>query len=682
MAAEPSRRARTKGPPPGALLVRFLAPAAYGAALVAGLFTPTQGLGTSALVVLAAFIAYCLWRLHGLVTRPGAPEIERSEAGFLAMLAVSTALEVAVLPAPWAVTLYSAVIVGLSPAVPVAGLLVLPLAAVSLWGAPGWAQQVAHLELLALAAGLAAAFQKRRRARLTMALQKLRLDAEHLGARTQNVGSEAKGDLSRLDDVLYDLLHKVKENTGAHGAVLAVKTPRDELFLRELVSDSLNIREKAVLNLEGTTFQWVLQNNRPLLVARLRDPGSRLGYYGGAVAVKSFLGVPLGDPPEGVLGIDSLREDAFTDAHQNMLKVASHQVSTILDQIRALEQVRREAWDFKHLHEFSKRLGTCGSVPDLVDLALAAVRERLQPDFSAVALVDGAGELRLEALGEAEWAELRGRSFQADEGLAGWVLTSGPYLHYGEGRDRARRPLFGRGLKLPEFPSLVIHALAAHGESLGVLCLASRSPRAFDPSAVAFSEVVAQQGAQGILQIRTLEQLKALAATDGLTGLANRRVFLDRLAAEAVRSRRYPGGLALILLDVDHFKKVNDTHGHPAGDEVLRRVAQCLRGFARETDLVARYGGEEFAALLPSTDLAGARILAERVRAGIEALAVTWDGKTIPVRASLGVSTLEGEKDTPEALVARADQALYAAKQGGRNRVTAFDEIREYAAWK
>ncbi|MBI5015698.1 MAG: diguanylate cyclase [Deltaproteobacteria bacterium] len=687
-AAEPRRKDR-QGPKLGPLAIRTLIPSLYGAALLAGFFSPESAASPLTLAALAAFLGHFVWRIRCLVTGPQAPDVERVEVGLLAMLAVSTAVQLTSFGRPSFA--YGVLVVALAGSVPLPGLLALPLATVFVPpSGPGWVPALLErlpnllwLELLAVTCGAVLAVERRRSRRLQLALEKLRLDAEHLSARAVGCGSEKKGDLSRLDDVLYPYLQEVKENAGAHGAVLALKTPRGELYVREMVSDSHSIREEGVLSLDGTAFHWILKNKKELRIGRLSDPG-RLGYYRGNVSVRSFLGVPLleGDEVEGVLAVDSLREDAFSEAQVTMLRVASHQVSTILSQIRTLEQVKREARDFKSLHEFSKRLGGCASHGELLDLVLTTIQERVQPDFSASALLDGDGTLSIEALGSEQWAQLRGERFSPEEGLAGWVLTSRQYLHYGDIRGHSRRPLFAGSLKVPEFPSVLIHPLEAHGETLGVLCLGSSSRRAFDPSAVAFCDILAQQTAQAILQLQSLEQLRHLAATDGLTGLANRRILLDRLAEEVRRCRRYEHPLALLVLDVDHFKKINDRFGHPGGDEVLRAVAKSLRDFARDTDLVARHGGEEFALLLPSTDEPGAGAVAERIRVGIEGLKVPWEGKPIAVRVSIGVSVLEGEKDTADTLMARADQALYAAKETGRNRVITFSEIREYASWK
>jgi diguanylate cyclase (GGDEF)-like protein/PAS domain S-box-containing protein len=160
-------------------------------------------------------------------------------------------------------------------------------------------------------------------------------------------------------------------------------------------------------------------------------------------------------------------------------------------------------------------------------------------------------------------------------------------------------------------------------------------------------------------------KLLALATTDGLTGVKNRAAFNEKLSEEFHRAARHERPLSLILMDVDHFKMFNDTYGHPAGDEVLKKVAATLNSSARITDMVARYGGEEFAVILPDTDAAGALVLAERCR---EAVALApWNKR--PITISVGVATLTAETADAEVLLQEADQALYESKRAGRNRV-------------
>jgi diguanylate cyclase (GGDEF)-like protein len=165
-----------------------------------------------------------------------------------------------------------------------------------------------------------------------------------------------------------------------------------------------------------------------------------------------------------------------------------------------------------------------------------------------------------------------------------------------------------------------------------------------------------------------VRELDALATTDGLTGIANRRTFQARLEAEISRASRYHTPLALMLLDVDHFKSLNDAHGHQAGDQVLQRMGRLLVSSTRTTDLVARYGGEEFAVILVNTSKGAAQETAERLRARIEA--EPWPNRA--VTASIGIASWGPADDSAGELIHQADQALYYAKKCGRNQVRHF----------
>lgn len=167
------------------------------------------------------------------------------------------------------------------------------------------------------------------------------------------------------------------------------------------------------------------------------------------------------------------------------------------------------------------------------------------------------------------------------------------------------------------------------------------------------------------------EALEELATTDALTGLSNRRRLFEHLDEEILRSRRYGTPLSVLLIDLDHFKRVNDTWGHSVGDQVLRNAARALSEASRDTDLAVRYGGEEFVLLLPETALEGALTLAETLRARLQDTPTDLPaGRRIEITISLGVATLRNGENAEE-LMSRADAALYAAKHKGRNRVEA-----------
>lgn len=168
------------------------------------------------------------------------------------------------------------------------------------------------------------------------------------------------------------------------------------------------------------------------------------------------------------------------------------------------------------------------------------------------------------------------------------------------------------------------------------------------------------------------DELLALSTTDGLTQVANHRAFQERLREEFRRAQRYDDPMALILMDIDHFKQVNDTHGHQVGDDVLQAVAKALKGAVRETDFIARYGGEEFAVVLPKTHLAGALTVAERMSQSLKSTRTGVDG-AIRVTGSFGVSGFPGRGvTTAEQLLKTADDALYRSKREGRNKISLF----------
>ncbi|UBV41477.1 diguanylate cyclase [Deinococcus taeanensis] len=209
--------------------------------------------------------------------------------------------------------------------------------------------------------------------------------------------------------------------------------------------------------------------------------------------------------------------------------------------------------------------------------------------------------------------------------------------------------------------------LQAGERNVGVV-LVELDPQAAADADLTLLEVFAAQAAVAIQNVQLFE----LATTDDLTGLMNRRAWTGRLEETLQLGARHGHPTSVMLIDVDHFKSVNDTYGHLAGDALLRALGATLRDHVRATDLAGRYGGEELAVLLPHTEPAGARILAERLRERIAALALDWNGQHVQVTASVGLATdLGGAHSVPTsaALLARADSALYAAKAAGRNRV-------------
>lgn len=215
--------------------------------------------------------------------------------------------------------------------------------------------------------------------------------------------------------------------------------------------------------------------------------------------------------------------------------------------------------------------------------------------------------------------------------------------------------------------------LAAEGDILGCLSVNSDQPNAFDAQDLQFLSVIGYQMAAILKHFQRYSSIKDMATYDTLTGLYNRRSFEERLEVEAQKSFYSGIPISLAMVDIDFFKKVNDTFGHTEGDQVLSKISSLLKTSVRKKDTVARYGGEEFILILPGTALEEAFVISERIRRLVESTLFEVGKAQLNLTLSMGISNFPNHRvKSKEELIKMADQALYDAKRGGRNRVCIF----------
>jgi diguanylate cyclase (GGDEF)-like protein len=215
--------------------------------------------------------------------------------------------------------------------------------------------------------------------------------------------------------------------------------------------------------------------------------------------------------------------------------------------------------------------------------------------------------------------------------------------------------------------------LAVEGEIIGCISLNSDQPNAFDAQDLQFLSVIGYQMAATLKHFQRFSSIKNIALYDTLTGLYNRRYFEERLGVETQKSFYSGTPLSLVMVDIDHFKKVNDTFGHTGGDQALCKTSSLLKNSIRKKDTVARYGGEEFILILPEAGLEESFIIAERIRRLVENTSFEIGQAQVNLTISMGISNFPSHRaKSKEELVRMADQALYDSKRGGRNKVCIF----------
>jgi len=494
------------------------------------------------------------------------------------------------------------------------------------------------------------------------------------GRRTRQLdrAAELGEDLARLVGVARAAL-------GAHAVLyFDVDRQRERAYLRAAQGPDALVRD-AVVPRTADPFAFVLDRGQAFYATDFKRLLWELPWYREQVKVGSLLALPVrtGEVVVGVLVAERLEVQSFTGSEPALLESFAGLVADAI--LRARASLSREELDaeFKAVYPLSRRLATLSREAEVRELLLRSARNLVAVDGAAVVMADD-GQTRYVVEECAGWAsEFAKREVSlAEKTWAAWVLRSAedPYLLDNVAGHRDRMPILVLDEGSARAESLLAVPLKARNRTLGALLLTG--PRgSFDATSHRVLGILANQAAATLSLIKDRERQKELAVRDGLTGLYNRRAFNELLVQAVAREDRQKGRLALLLLDLDHFKKLNDTYGHPAGDAALRASARVLAEHLRKGDQAARYGGEEFVVILPGTDEAGALHLAERVRSAIEKHRLVFEGARIPLAASLGAAVWPEDGQDPESLLAAADRALYSSKQAGRNRVTAASKV-------
>lgn len=552
---------------------------------------------------------------------------------------------------------------------------------------------LAHILLLR---GVTARYRRRRAARLEEELTALkdsardyRLIAAALGpasraprARDEEERLLAIGGVEMIGDSASWVLSTLKRSLHARTvALLWLDDDGERIKLKEVASDADDITEQPRLAHAGI-LGAVVRDRTPLLCAATK-PG-QLTYYEGGRAGVALVAVPIIEHGHlrGILAAD--RDNPFTEADRDLLLEASHQVLRVVQSEQVFRAVERAKYEHERFYQATALLGRALTPEQVMETAFDAAAAICDFDVGAIALYEkDRGKHRVTAVrvrpsgeGLIDQHQLLNLEFKDNAGLASMVVKNRHYLPSGGEPRELSAPIFTRKVKLDDAKSLLVLPLLAADEPVGTLTLVARAEKRFGKDVREMLAVIANQVAISLQNGFLYKQMETMATTDGLTGLTNHRTFQQRFADMLERAARHNHKVALLLCDVDHFKKVNDGYGHPIGDEVLRRVARVLQEVPRKIDIPARYGGEEFAVLLDNVDVAQAKAVAERIRQEIAKVVVETEKGPLSVTESIGVAAFPEDGRDRATLIERADLALYHAKHTGRNRVVTWAEAQ------
>lgn len=426
---------------------------------------------------------------------------------------------------------------------------------------------------------------------------------------------------------------------------------------------------------------WIAKERRAVAIADLPDQKEPLDYDDGSVIPHSLLAVPVLDQDlfEGLLCVDSLADHAFSSQDEEVLQRVAQEIVTVLTYYREQQRMSQRTRVYSALLEISKSLGSRLDLDHRLEITADSAKEIIDYDRCFIFLVEpGERRLTVKAVKGYDPAVVD-YNFALTNGLLSIIVKNRQVLLFSQlPSQRAKHKIFPDGCKISvDFQSFLGLPLIIEDRAMGVVLFLSEKENAFTTYDRHVLSILCNHVAISIAEAQAHAQVERLAITDGLTGVYNHRRFQERLQEEFVRNARHPEPFSILMIDIDFFKKINDTFGHPAGDAVLKVIAKLLAKMVRKLDVVARYGGEEFVVLLLKTDSMQAWQMAERIRKAIESAPIDWQGQKIDVTVSIGVASQPADAAQREELIACADKALYSSKRAGRNRSTLFKDLTQ-----
>ena len=474
-----------------------------------------------------------------------------------------------------------------------------------------------------------------------------------------------------LPNLLRDILERAVTLMNATGGDLGIYNEADRNLL---IVTSFNLDRDytgTCLEMGEGLMGQVAQTLEPLIVDDYQNwPGRSTQYSRGPWKGAIVVPLQMGNKLLGAIGVvDAQPKRQFTLSDQRLLTMFAQQASIAINNARMYLATKEAADRRAILHQASQAIVAASLDSEGIYTAIHEAASKLMPSEAfVIALMD-------EAQNHIKAVYLMDRSgrtppvtIPAGSGLSGHIISTGKPL-YIEDLDEYEGVESIRFGDSQDVRSILAVPMILRDKVTGMLSVQSYQARAYTPEDMYLLEMLSAHAAIAVDNTRLFQEVQLLAITDPLTGANNRRELYELGEREFARSKRYKHPLSAMMVDIDRFKKVNDSYGHTTGDQVLVQLTERIRANIRDIDILGRYGGDEFAILLPNTELEPARQVAERLRTAIADFPFETEAGAIQITTSIGVSTLAGEVGSLEVLIDKADMGVYAAKDAGRNRV-------------
>jgi len=490
-------------------------------------------------------------------------------------------------------------------------------------------------------------------------------------------------DINRLGEVLISILAE-KLNI-QKVALFLYNEKKSHYELIKVLGLPHNLINKVTYHKKEGLFWQLITNGEPFpvvdLQGNLRFP--KIFEENGLDKIHSSFWVPL-KAKDLVIGFITFDRCNFNSSEFNFISILASQAAVALESAilytkiaESRQELDRQMHQLTILYDVSKALNYIEDLTKMLTLILDQAIQVIEAEKGSLMLIDektdelevrvvrGIDKLTEERIMR---GEIKTTRIKRGEGIAGKVLESGEVRVLNKIEENSGF----LASKDSRVESILCVPLKIYNDVIGVINITNKkNGKKFNEEDIKIISALADQAAAAINSARLYE----MAVTDSLTKLYIRRHFYNKLDDELRRSRRYGHKLSLLMVDIDHFKKLNDSYGHQAGDAVLVAIARLFRNTIRNTDIVGRYGGEEFCFILPETETSGAIVIAERLRQEVEKLQIPYENIILKTTISLGIATFPTQAHKLEDLIKYADMALYHSKQAGRNRVTAYQSL-------